>query len=130
MRTAVLELHSSSECSFSRVTQIAALGTELEENVASVLAAFTAGQTFSGIVKGALRELQDVAAQAGTVSLDDVNCGWPERLEDFSERYTMQVERDVHQSVAGGAHSAELLPVDESGASPVEEQLGDNVELF
>ena len=123
MKTAVLDLHSSSESSFSRVKRIVAVGARLATAVAEVRAGFSAGRMVAETVGRARRELDRLAAQAGQPSLDAPVPAM--QLASLAKRYTMRAERDVHQSVAGGPPAAEIV-----NAIPSEADLGDNVELF
>jgi hypothetical protein len=51
------------------------------------------------------------------------------QMDGLAGRYTMQNERDVHQSAAGGSASAPA-PAAATAATPADGWLGDNVELF
>jgi len=129
MRQAVGELHSSSECSFSRVNQIAALGARLAGDAAAVRGGLSAGPLFAQVVERARAELERIGAQAGDGSLEGDEGAPSRQLEALAEHYTMQRERDVHESMAKGsalsaAPTEELRPALEDG------DLGDNVELF
>jgi predicted RecA/RadA family phage recombinase len=129
MQRAVAALHSSSECSFSRVNQIAALGARLAEDIAKVRSGFSAGLLFAQVVDRARSELGRLGAQAGDGALEGVEGVPTVHLENLSKHYTMQVERDVHQSVTQGSGTA-AAPAGESCVAPADGDLGDNVELF
>jgi hypothetical protein len=116
MRHAILALHSSGESSFSQVIGIADLGKHLVQDIEAVRDGFTAGELFAGVVGRARVELDEIAGQV----MPDAGGA----LERLSGRYTMQMERDVHASVAQG-NPVEMAPV-AFGAG----DLGDNVELF
>jgi hypothetical protein len=47
----------------------------------------------------------------------------------LTKRYTMQMERDVHEALTGGAAMASA-PLEISGVALADGDLGDNVELF
>ena len=139
MGTVVVELHSSSESAFSRVNQIAALGTQLAGDIEAVRGGFSAGELFAQIVAQARGDLETIAAQAG----EGAEAVSAEMLESHAKRYTMQMERDVHQAVAQGSTidasaPAEALlatqPVAQADSLPTivskDGDLGDNVELF
>ena len=129
MQRAVLGLHSSSECSFSRVSQIAALGAQLAAEIGAVRNGFSAGLLFAQVADRARGELERLGAQAGGESLEGVEGAPTEQLESLAKRYTMQMERDVHEALTGGTAMA-AKPSDMSGVALAEGDLGDNVELF
>jgi hypothetical protein len=127
MRSAIVDLHSSSERSFDQVKQIGVLGSDLESNIGSILEQFAAGDLFAEVVTRARAGLQRITAEIRT-SDDSCDPSVP-GLESLADRYTMQVERDVHNTMANGAaYSQPVL----TGPYPpsVEDGLGDNVELF
>ena len=126
MRAAVLELHSSSEASFSRVHQIAELGARLGEDIAAVRTGFSAGALFARVVDGARSELERLGAEAMPV-LEALDAA--PGLESFAKRYTMQMEREVHERVASGEAIPSPEPV-EMAEVVCTDGLGDNVELF
>jgi hypothetical protein len=131
MRHAVAELHSSSESSFSRVNQIAALGAGLAGDAGAVRGGLTAGRLFAQVVNRARGELDRLAVQAGGGSRAGADAAPAHQLEGLANRYTMQRERDVHESMTTGS----ALPVaPEPAAAPQvalqDGDLGDNVELF
>jgi hypothetical protein len=128
MRAAILDLHSSTERSFSRFHQIAALSSRLSADIHSVQGAFSAGALFSETIQRARRALEEVGRQAGFANLADA--AGAGRLEDFEKHYTMQTERDVHDSVATGDPAGRPAPASPRAATASEEDLGENVELF
>ena len=130
MRAAVLELHSSSESSFSRVAQIAALGSRLGEDVARLRSGFSAGRLFAEVVDRACGELERIGAHASPVPEEALEAAPAQGLEDFAKRYTMQMERDVHAGLASGSAVALSASTDVSVVPPEDGDLGDNVELF
>ena len=129
MRRAVLGLHASSECSFSRVNQISTLGARLAEDIGAVRHGFSAGLLFAQVADRARSELEQLGAQVGAESLERVEDAPTEQLESLTRRYTMQMERDVHEALTGGAAMA-AATADVSGVALAEGDLGDNVELF
>ena len=129
MQRAVLGLHTSSECSFSRVNQISALGARLAEDIGAVRNGFSAGSLFAQVADRARGELDRLGAKAGSESLEGVEDAPTEQLESLTKRYTMQMERDVHEALTGGAAIAPA-PADAPGVTLAEDDLGDNVELF
>jgi hypothetical protein len=129
MQRAVLDLHTSSECSFSRVNQMAALGARLAEDVGAVRNGFSAGLLFAQVVDRSRGKLALIGVQAGTGPLEDVEGASAPQLESLAKHYTMQMERDVHESLTGGAARA-ATPAEASRVALAEGDLGDNVELF
>lgn len=130
MRTTILELHSSSECSFSRVSQIAALGSRLGDEIGALRSGFSAGRRVAEVVERACRELARIGAGAKPDPSEDPGADAAQELEKFAQHYTMQMERDVHASVAGGAALAPLAGAVAPAVALEEGDLGDNVELF
>jgi len=129
MRSAMLELHSSSETGFTRLHQITALSSMLSDEIQAVRSSFSAGKLFTETILGARCILEGIGAQAGLKAGDGIVVG-ERRLEDFTTHYTMQAERDVHESVATGGESVWVPPADPPTAVPDQEDLGENVELF
>jgi hypothetical protein len=131
MRHAVAELHSSSESSFSRVNQIAALGARLAGDAAAVRGGFTAGPLFAQVVSRARGELERIGAQAGGGSSGGAEAAPAHQLESLAKHYTMQRERDVHESMTKGlALPAAPVPAEAPRVALEDGDLGDNVELF
>ena len=118
MKGALEEIQASSVSSFGKVHEIAALGDALAREIAPVRAEFSAGTLFSSVVNQARRELERIAGHDGSRSEEGDRA-----LEALARNYTMQTERDVHNSVVFGSIS-ESAPTSSGG------DLGDNVELF
>jgi hypothetical protein len=129
MQRAVLGLHTSSECSYSRVNQISALGARLAAEIGAVRNSFSAGVLFAQAADRARGELERLSAQAGGECVEGVEGAPTEQLESLTRRYTMQMERDVHEALTGGAAMASAPP-EISGVALADGDLGDNVELF
>jgi hypothetical protein len=131
MRHAVAELHSLSESSFSRVNQIAALGSRLAGDAAAVRGGLTAGPLFAQVVNRARAELERIGAQAEGGSPAGAEAVPAHQLESLAKHYTMQRERDVHESMTGGSVLPALVAPAEAPRAALEDgDLGDNVELF
>jgi methyl-accepting chemotaxis protein len=127
MRGTILKIHSASEAAFGRIRQIGALSRRLGDAIRSARAGFSAGPLFAGVIEGARSTLGTLSAQALQTPADGDPAVPLPAYEAFASRYTMQAERDVHESVAAGEGAAPLLaPVAESGGG----DLGENVELF
>ena len=130
MRGAILELHSSSESSFSRLHQITALSARLGEEIQSARAGFSVGAVFTEAIDRARGALEQIGGQAGLARRGDVESAGERRLEDSAQHYTMHAERVVHESVTTGEATGPAAPADASRAVSGAEDLGENVELF
>jgi len=130
MRATILELHSSSEMAFSRLHQIGALSSQLRDGIEAVRDGFSAGALFTEKISEARSALERMGGPAEAGRLENVDPTGGAPLEDFARHYTMQAEREVHESVVGGATARELAPVAAPSRVADEEDLGDNVELF
>jgi hypothetical protein len=53
-----------------------------------------------------------------------------QQLESLAKHYTMQMERDVHESVARGSAIGVVAPTEASRTALEDGDLGDNVEFF
>ncbi|HEV8037730.1 MAG TPA: hypothetical protein VGP62_02630 [Bryobacteraceae bacterium] len=73
MQATVVELHSLSEASLSRVNEIAALGARLADDISAVRSGLSAGVLFDEVVGCAVGELQRMGAQAGTGALEGLD---------------------------------------------------------
>lgn len=130
LRASIQNLHSSSEQSFRRVEQIAALGSNLAEDISALRGGFSAGRLFAGVAGRALKELEHLGADAvrqfGTVAAASDSA-----LENLASQYTMQRERDIHQAVAEGrALTPPPAPAAADSAGMGDDVFGDNIELF
>ncbi len=114
LRHAILEMHSASELSYSRVQQIVETRARLAADIHALRSGFTAGVLVAGVLQRACRELERIAA------LLPADPEGAPSLEQLAGRYTMQTERDVHQLALQGA------PAEAAAEQP----LGDNVELW
>ena len=133
LRRAVEELHSATERSFARISQIVTHGDRLAEDLAAARMNFSVGTLFARAVARARETIKGIreSAQSGLPRDDSENSD--SRLADFASHYTMQAELDVHQSltraVAGTA--PDTAQVDGQNSPPGEaDELGDNVEFF
>ena len=126
MRSAVLRLHSASEAAFSRLTLVTTRSAQFGDAIQSARAGFTVGTLFGEVINRARRALEQAGRQTGLARGRDAPGTAEQILEDWATHYTMQAERDVHQSVAAGADNQ----AETQGAVPDAEDLGQNVELF
>jgi hypothetical protein len=129
MRTAIAGLHASRERSSARIPQVIACAGRLREDLSATIAGFTAGVLFAEGVSRA-RTMIDEIGRASGLSPDGKT---PERtLADFPVHYTMQSERDVHESImatsAGVPGAAARRPPEPKAED--EAELGENVEFF
>lgn len=128
------ELRFSSESSATRAMHIAGLSTRLAEEIGALRQALTAGRLFAETTGRVERLLETI--QAGTAELpEDPDAS--RHLEHLANTYTMQRQRDVHQSVVGSGAGQSIVVDDPAHSAGVTEgkaaaanDLGDNVELF
>jgi hypothetical protein len=133
MRMAVVELHSSSERSFSQIAQIVTRSTHLGEELSVTRESFSVGALFAKAMSSARRRLKEIGEKTlSGLSHDAADAPEP-ALTDFATHYTMQAERDVHEGITkalAGAMPADLL-IEQSVFLPAEPgELGENVEFF
>ncbi|MDR3699296.1 MAG: hypothetical protein P4L56_06640 [Candidatus Sulfopaludibacter sp.] len=114
LQRAILEMHSASETGSVLVRQIVETGARLAVDIHALRNGFTVGPLVAGVLQRACGELDRIAA--GLPAEQDGGPG----LEELAGRYTMQMERDIHELALRGK-SAEAV---------TDEALGDNVELF
>jgi len=130
MRRAILELHTASERSFSRLHQIATLSSRLSDDIQSLRGSLSVRKLFDEVVARAQKELERMGAVADPAVSGHLQLDPTGRIKRFAKHYTMQSERDVHEAVSTGKASAPVAlavePSTETGGSG----LGDNVELF
>ena len=128
-RSAILELHSSSDQSSRRLNQIVALGARLASDIGSLRSGFAAGRMFAEVAERTRSTLERIGAETGQVSAENAGSETARQLEHFAKTYTMQRQRDVHESVLAGAAMA-VAPTEAARAPAGETELGANVELF
>jgi methyl-accepting chemotaxis protein len=129
MRRALTELHTSSQSSFERVHRIAELSTRLAQDIGALRGEISAGRMFAEIAGRAQAELEDIGAQAGGGLVDEAA---RQHLETIALTYTMQSQRDVHESVVSGVSTPVAVAVAPpvQNPEPAQGDLGDNVDLF
>jgi hypothetical protein len=131
MRTAVAELHSN-ERGFAQIAQIVARGTRLREDLGDTRKSFSAGAIFAQAITTARGMLRQIGGTSSSSSLK-ASGGLKPGLVDFARHYTMQAERDVHESVtrARGGASSMAVQAKQSKNPPEEvKELGGDVEFF
>ena len=129
MRATILALHSSSESSFSHLSQIAAFSSRLRDGVLTVRAGFSAGAIFAQTVEAVRASLLEISTHAGLPHRGVARPVAPSGLDEYTAHYTMEAERKVYHAVTAGP--ARALPAKPSAPGvPSGEDLGDNVELF
>jgi methyl-accepting chemotaxis protein len=124
LRARTLDLHSSSEASYSRVSESATLGAQLSAEIQATLGGLAAGHGFARAMRDAERELERIGFEAAGPEKSGVG----ENVDEFASRYTMEREREVHAGVSGAAAPAAAAAVAVPSAAPGD--LGENVELF
>ena len=67
-RQAILELHTSSERSFSRLNEILTLSSQLSDDIRSLLAGLSVGNLFHEVVDRVQSELQRMGVGTGPAS--------------------------------------------------------------
>jgi hypothetical protein len=83
------------------------------------------------VVNRARGELDRIAAQAGSGSRAGSEAAPAHQLEGLAKHYTMQRERDVHESMTtGSALPVAPAPAEAPRVALEDGDLGDNVELF
>lgn len=130
MRRAVLELHTSSEMSFRRLNQIAALSSRLSDDIQSLRGTLSVRKRFDEVVARAQTELERMGAGADLAASGHSRLDPAGQIQKFAKHYTMQSERDVHLAVSRGEASAPVALAVELSAETGGGGLGDNVELF
>jgi methyl-accepting chemotaxis protein len=133
MRTAVVDLHASSERSVAYVTQIAARSARLREDLSATRQSFSVGALFAEAVSRARETLKEIGeTHRSGVSGDGTDVS-DDDLAELARHYTMQAERDVHESLtrAAAGEAPVAAPAEASGPPPQPaDELGDNVEFF
>jgi methyl-accepting chemotaxis protein len=133
MRLAVAELHSSSERSFAQITQIVVRGARLGDDLSATRTSFTVGSLFANAVSSAQQRLKHIAEKVPASLAPNGHPATQSGLTEFAAHYTMQAERDVHDSLARASVATEPVTVlaEEPELTPVPaDELGDNVEFF
>ena len=134
MLGAVAELRSSSDFSLVHLNHIAVWTSDLSEAIQSVRKEFSAGRLFADVVGHARSELERIRllGESAPPGADRENgeADSAQGLEDLVGRYTMQAERDVHESVATGMVASPAAAPHGLPGTLEEGDLGENVELF
>ena len=120
---ALAGLHSSGQQSTSLAEDIAQLGARLAQDIGTLHGGVSAGRMFAEVVGRVRGELEKIAGQAAQASPQDAGAA-RQQLEQLAKTYTMQRQRDVHESVVGS-----IAPAAVKAATPGSD-LGDNIELF
>ena len=93
-------------------------GASLAKAIAEVQAGFSVGARFAEVVEGARGELTRLAREIGEDSGLSDGAADVGHLEDLASRYTMQMERDVHQAAVGGTAATTVRDVDAAQGDP------------
>lgn len=131
LRTAVAEVHSSSERSFTRIDRITDCSARLREELSTTRQSFSVGAIFAEAVSRARRMLKEIGEKAQSGCPPDGAEASERALADFARHYTMQAERDVHEGVSKAGVGAPVAAPAEQAEFPSGEndELGD-VEFF
>ena len=131
-------LHQVDEDTLSLLNKINEQGNRLSDDIIRTVNEIQVHRQFDREIGGVITRLD--ASIANMKSILPVNTTQSEGLEELEGRYTMHSERVVHQALAGGAVGLASLELAESVTKPTEatdesigviqEDLGDNVELF
>jgi len=127
VRSAVAEIHASSERTSVQLAQIVVRGSRLREDLSAARENFTVGPLFAEAVNRARGMLTKIGNEyPGCLPHQTSGSG----LSDLSRHYTMQSEHDVH---AGATKAAVVTAApDEEFAAPPDNpaEAGENVEFF
>jgi hypothetical protein len=128
MQLALAGLHASSDSSAARVDHVAKMGGQLAGEIATLRERLAAGRMFAEVIGRARTRLETMGAQAAAASSEDTTVAGLQQLEQLAKTYTMQRQREVHESVLGNLATPLHRP--EPKAAPRDGDLGDNVDLF
>jgi methyl-accepting chemotaxis protein len=109
--------------------EIGSKSAELGEAVRGLASGVHFHEEVGERLEAARQSLEAFRAQAKAIVPVETDVRRPERLRELFGRYTMEAERDVHESVFGMAKNPEPAAV-RADASGGGDGLGDNVELF
>ena len=101
--------------------------SRLSSDIEQVVAGITVHRTMAQVLEVAVRELSGIAAEARRMA----PAGVAGNLDQLAQRYTMQSERRIHESMSAPEPGRRLTT--QSAPAPVqaeEDDFGGNVELF
>lgn len=152
VKTAIYELHSSSQIAFARLKQIDELASRLSADIEQLQSQLSAGRLLAEGVDRSVGALENMAARISRTHQSGPATADLKEVDRLAGRYTMETERIVHRSAAGGAEAPVPLQAmgndrsaggqggrqscplpshaSPAGASDPAEDLGANVELF
>jgi len=131
MRSAVAQLRLSQESSLRQIAEIAASADRLCRELAQAQDGLSIGAEFAESVRRMQVKLK--------AAIDEMRCGLPGESEEamlaglaeFTGRYTMQEQHDIHASLTGALRRGEeIAPAAREFAVVDGGEFGDNVELF
>jgi hypothetical protein len=128
MQGAVAQLHAAGQESATRADRIAQLSARLAEDIEMLRAGISAGRMFAETAARARSEMDSIAHQPGREA--EIGVHTRQHLAEFAKTYTMQRQRDVHESVVGTAGPPQAAAPAPIQSPPRDGDLGDNVELF
>jgi hypothetical protein len=129
LRAALSDLHSASHSNYERVQRIAAAGTHLSEAIVALRNGFSAGVVFAEVTERVRAELDRIVEEAFPETTLEHQAAHALEMESLAKKYTMQRERDVHESLVNGRLPEEAAEP-EAVLSVTGDDLGENIELF
>jgi methyl-accepting chemotaxis protein len=133
LQSALDDLRASTGAGYARVHQIAAAGTQLSNAIATLRGGFSAGALFREVVQRVHGDLDRIVEEAFPETSAEHQAAHSQELASLAKRYTMQRERDVHESLVNGPAQGAATTEPQTAVVSVaggEEDLGENVELF
>ena len=106
------------------------MSARLSDGIQSVRNGLSVGSLFAAVISRARGELDRIGAEARPASSQIAELTPAQDMERFARHYTMQAERDVHESATRGDLTAPSVPARQSAIGLEDGNLGDNVELF
>jgi methyl-accepting chemotaxis protein len=133
-------LHQVDEDTLSLLNRINEKGNTLSDDIINTVNKVQVHRQFDREIESVISSLDASIVSMKSILPAGINMEKSEDLKELEGRYTMHSERVVHQAMAGGAVGLASLAMAESVANlpeamderigVVQEDLGDNVELF
>ena len=129
LRATIVDLHSSSDATSRRLSEIVALSSRLRDEIQAVRADFAAGPMFATAIRASRSALEEMSGLDDLGGAGGTGTQTGHDLSDYAALYTMQAERDVHGRMTAGAAVEHPAPATSSAILEAD-PLGENVELF